>query len=81
MAETKDGKKTTEFAVLIGDIVILVGAVAIGKLSIETAVIVGTVLTAVYNIGRIIAKKTSTKVDDVLIGKLGQLIPKLPKGE
>jgi len=79
MKDVKEGKKTTELAVLIGDIVVLIGGVAVGKLSIETAIIVGGVLSGVYMIGRTLCKLTKTKVDDILIEKLGQLIPKLPK--
>jgi len=79
MSEVKEGKKTTELAVLIGDVVVLIGGVAAGKLSIETAIIVGGVLSGVYMIGRTLCKLTKTKVDDILVEKLGQLLPKIPK--
>ena len=77
MAEVKSGKKTSEFIVLIGNLVVALAGVLAGQIPASTAAIILGVLSGIYVAGRSIVKLTATKTDDIVIEKIGEIIKKL----
>lgn len=77
--EIKEGKKTSEFKLVVVLEILLVLAGLVGYLPKETVAIILACLTALYTILRTIYKMTATKIDDIIVEKLEKIIEKVEK--
>jgi hypothetical protein len=70
----KNGYKTTEFWLTIAGIIINIYMHVKGLIPADVTVKYGSLLIAIYSLGRSIAKITPTQKDDEFFNKLEQLV-------